>query len=94
MLTDVTWEGRITVNGTYLVNAGQTLTIKPGTVVELASGAILEGHGTIIAEGQDGDSIYFKPAGSSAWDEIYLMQSSTVTFDRCVIHGGNEIENL
>ena len=93
-LTNMTWEGPITVSGTYTVPSGYSLTIKPGTVVEFASGASLTGHGTIVAEGQDGDSIYFKPDGSSGWDEIYLMPGCTASLIRCVIHESDGLRNL
>jgi hypothetical protein len=87
-LTSMVWSGRITVSGSYAVGPAHTLTIEPGTVVEFRPGASLKVWGTLVAEGTQHDSIYFKADGTSKWHGIELIGGQRdVTLHYCVIHG-------
>ncbi len=88
---EMVWDGRIIVHGTYYVGVNQTLTIKPGTVVEFRPDAILHVKGTLIAHGSGMDSIYFKADGTSAWDGIVLYDAQFASLFRCNIHGGGSV---
>ena len=89
--TDMVWSGRIVIQDVYYIVDGQTLTIKPGTVVELTPDAeLFVWGGTLIAEGTDADSIYFQKISANAgrWGDLYFANNSTVHLDHCVITGG------
>lgn len=90
---DVKWSGRIVVYGTYQVNAGQTLTIEQGTVVEFRPGAALQILGNLYAEGTATDSIYFKPDGTSPWGNISLLNVGDAHFSHCVLRKGGVYVN-
>lgn len=87
----ITWEGRITVHENYVVEVGQVLTIKPGTVIEFRPYAYLDVYGTLIAEGTEYDSIYFKPDGVTNWSGIFFWTPDAVNMQYCVIHDADAI---
>jgi hypothetical protein len=91
VVRDAVWQGRIILTDAYTVTSGQTLTIKPGTVVEFDEDSDLIIRGELSAEGTDHDSIYFKPNGTEKWGAFYLYPGSHLTLDHCVIHGGSYV---
>ena len=68
------------------------MTIKPGTVVEFGPNTtLMVNGGALMAMGQDGDSIYFKPDAATPWNKIMVKLGGALTMDRCVVHGGTSV---
>jgi hypothetical protein len=66
------------VTGNLLVNSGVTLTVLPGTVVEIYSGKSIQILGELIAIGTPQDSIYFKDYNpQSSFKSIEFGDSSS-----------------
>ena len=64
------------VNGTMAVNKGATLTIEPGTRLELATGVNLSVFGKLNAKGTPEKPITFcRHTGDGLWDGIYSHQN-------------------
>lgn len=64
------------VNGTLAVNRGATLTIEPGTRLEIATDVNLSSFGKLVAKGTPEKPIFFcHHAGDGAWDGIYSHQN-------------------
>jgi hypothetical protein len=87
------WEGDIEVKGNVTVLAGQTLTIKPGTVVKFrgAYRLIVNANATLNAIGTLLDSIYFtssKPnPAPNDWTGIDVSGTANLQF--CAVRYGN-----
>ncbi|MBI5464261.1 MAG: right-handed parallel beta-helix repeat-containing protein, partial [Ignavibacteriales bacterium] len=90
-LDEMTWSGRITVHGTYTVNSGKFLTIKPGTVIELMPNSTFEVCGGLMAQGTVTDSIYFTELGGGHTAHIAIGNSSGAFFQYCKIHGMDQV---
>jgi len=71
-----TWSGVVAVSGSVNVAAGTTLTIAPGTVVQMGSGATLLVQGTLNAQGTAAAPIVFSSASDQpepgAWGYVAL----------------------
>ena len=75
-----TWSGVVSVPGNIDVPAGSSLTIQPGTVVQMAGGAGLNVQGTLLAQGTAAAPIVFTSAADRPkpgdWQYIALDQPS------------------
>ncbi len=75
-----TWTGVVSVPGSIDVPAGSSLTIRPGTVVQMAGGAGLNVQGTLLAQGTAAAPIIFTSAADRPkpgdWQYIALDQPS------------------
>ena len=86
--------GTYIVVGDISVQAGQTLTIVPGTSFLHNGGWKWDIYGTLNAEGTEADSIYFirqNPTAANRWKSIRFQSgaSSASTLDYCVIDNCN-----
>ncbi len=94
-LESLTWSGVVLVSGGPTVPTGATLTIAPGTTVEMANNAALNVKGTLSAPGTAAAPIIFTSAAaqpaSSDWEYIDFdgsgANASTLT-DVQVFYGG------
>ncbi len=75
-----TWSGVVSVPGNIDVPAGSSLTIQPGTVVQIAGNAGLNVQGTLLAQGTAAKPIIFTSAADRPkpgdWQYISLDQPS------------------
>ena len=95
--SDTTWNpssGPVVLTATFTVPSGDTLTIKPGTIVKLDSGASLIVQGTLIANGRADSLIWFtsnelSPAKGD-WGSIEFDNTAQVgsVFNYCVVEYG------
>lgn len=72
--------GTYTVIGNCTVNAGNTLTIQPGTTFLFAGHYSFKIYGTLLAQGTEADSIVFKRQSASStyeWSGIRFMMGSS-----------------
>jgi hypothetical protein len=90
---NTTWEGNIELKGNVTVLSGQTLTIKPGTVIKFrgAYRLIVNANATLNAIGTSLDSIYFtssKPnPAPNDWTGIDVSGTANLQF--CAVRYGN-----
>jgi tetratricopeptide (TPR) repeat protein len=71
-----TWSGTHTLTGDVTIPSGITLTIAPGTHVYVPSGKKIIVNGTLIAEGNVSQYVFFNKSGSSKWYGIKFEDSS------------------
>ena len=75
-----TWSGVVSVPGSIDVPAGSSLTIRPGTVVQMAAGGGLNVQGTLLAQGTAAAPIIFTSAAvrpkPGDWQYIAIDQPS------------------
>lgn len=83
--SNTTWSADfVKVTSNITIQNGVTLIINPGTIVEFQGHYKIDVNGRILAEGQEGDTIYFKPKDPVAgWLGINLWtQSSEENYSR------------
>jgi parallel beta-helix repeat protein len=78
IVADTVWDGRLVVDGMVTVEAGATLTIRPGTEVRFAAAGGIAVNGVLRAEGAADKPILFLPAaeGQEPWAGITLGGTS------------------
>jgi len=79
-LTGTLGPGTYTVVGNCQVDAGQTLTIQPGTTFLFAGHFSLKVYGTLNAVGTEADSIYFlrqQQTSTCEWSGVRFMAGSS-----------------
>lgn len=82
---DVIWSGTNLLQGTVTVRAGATVRVAAGARVLLGSGATLVVNGRILAEGTEGQPIYFTRANvGQRWKGIRLIKAQESSFKHCV----------
>ncbi len=86
------WSGTVTLDSSYTIPAGDTLTIDPGTWVQLASGVSITADGVMKAVGTASQRISFTSTGS--WGSIVFSDSGADNsiMDYCNVYYGTEIE--
>jgi len=100
--TDTVWEskkGPYSITGNVFILPEATLTIAPGTRIELLPGVLIKSQGCIVAKGTQDQPIHITGAGESPWERIECFggrfeKSGRVPaniFHHCVIEGGGGI---
>lgn len=69
--SNVTWQGNLVVESSIGIQAGDTLTIKPGTGIFFKPGTRLRVYGHLEARGTDAFPIVFGPADSANHDNLF-----------------------
>jgi hypothetical protein len=83
--SDTTVMGAVGLTGDATVEAGVTLTLAPGTVLEATVGKSLRVKGTLIVNGAAGQEVMMMPgAGQGAWAGIVAETGSTVNLQYVV----------
>lgn len=79
------WSGTIQISEKVTVKAGVTLTIQPGTRVEIASQKGIWSNGIILAQGEPARPIVFTRAGGEGelWHQI-MIENTTSRFTHCI----------
>ena len=69
--TDTTWKGAMRLTGVTVISAGVTVTVEPGTTLELADQAGLRVEGALLVSGNAGAKVTAKLAdGAQYWGPI------------------------
>ncbi|MBI5060206.1 T9SS type A sorting domain-containing protein [candidate division KSB1 bacterium] len=91
--------GDVTAGCDLVINAGDSLTIAPGTRMLFPPGAKLSVLGTLLAEGTETDSIYFtrsQPTDTSGWFGVRMLSLDGLRTSRmryCVVEYGGASGN-
>jgi len=83
-----TWSGTHTLTGDITVPSGITLTIAPGTYVNIPAGKKITVEGILIAQGTESEPITFQKSSSSSWYSLKFEDSSIDSdciLDHCII---------
>jgi hypothetical protein len=92
-----TWNsGVYYISGNVNVNAGATLTINPGVVVQFGNGASLTVNGTLIAQGTSASPIIFTSATGAtpgSWNYVQVNSGNSI-FKYCTFEYGTCPLNL
>ncbi|HXU73250.1 MAG TPA: hypothetical protein VN947_28220 [Polyangia bacterium] len=77
---DQEWSGAITISGDVTVNAGVTLTIDAGTLIQVAAGKALIVNGTLKVNGTTASTVMFTPNPTpGTWDGIQVQAGGAAT---------------
>jgi hypothetical protein len=81
LTADETWSGAITMSGDVTVNAGVTLTIADGTLIQVAAGKALIVAGTLKVQGASANpGVSFAPNPTpGTWDGIQVQSGGAAT---------------
>jgi len=81
---DTVWSGTVKISEKVTVKAGVTLTIQPGTRVEIASQRGIWSNGAIVALGKPSRPIVFTRADDAdLWHQI-MLENTTGRFSHCI----------
>jgi len=82
VLSDTTWNGTLALVDTLMVPAGKTLSINPGTNIQIADSMVLGYRipllvqGKITANGNNSNPIQFIPITRSRWGGIHIESNT------------------
>jgi hypothetical protein len=76
LLCSEIWFGTHSLTGNVTIPSGITLTILPGTQINIPAGKMITVQGTLIAEGTSSEPITFNKSGSTKWWGIRFEDSS------------------
>ena len=80
LAADETWSGAINMTGDVTVNAGVTLTIADGALVQVAAGKALIIQGTLKINGTAATGVTFTPNPTpGTWDGIQVQTGGAAT---------------
>lgn len=81
---DTVWSGTVQISEKVTVKAGVTLTIQPGTRIEIANQRGIWSNGTILALGEPSRPIVFtRAADAELWHQI-MLENTTARFSHCI----------
>jgi len=84
---DETWSGAISVTGDVTVNAGVTLTIADGALIQVAAGKALLVSGTLLVKGTAAQGVTFSPNPTpGSWDGVQVTAGGKATLSYATLN--------
>ena len=87
--TSATWSDTVHVTGSTFIDAGTTLTVMPGTTVDLDSGSAITVSGVLNIQGTQASKVTFRSSSPDAyWSDIIVPRGGAMTASYLVEVGG------
>ncbi|HTD68365.1 MAG TPA: right-handed parallel beta-helix repeat-containing protein, partial [Candidatus Limnocylindria bacterium] len=88
--TNTTWSGTNLLQGTVTIQSNIVVTITPGTVMLMNTGATLIVNGQLLADGTTNQPITFTRATTAArWSRMMFVRAADSRFRHCIIEYAN-----
>jgi len=85
--SDTTWSGTVRVQASIKIPPGVTVTMAPGSTLQVASAAEIDVYGTLALAGVKGSTITVEGLASDAWRGMVVLSGGTVTMNYVELTG-------